>query len=1090
MQAMKESTKSLVFCESLTISLYNNMRTFPPLVCIVLLATSAFGQTVSHRFLKSGCGAGSIAIVAKDGAVEWEYPMSSESSDSWLLPNGNLFFSFKLGVREVKPDKSTVWEFPAPAGSEIQGCQPLGDNLFLVAESRPDGVTVLYEMDRAKKINKTLELKLGGGAHSQARQIRKTPQGTYLVTQQRDGGVAMEFDGEGKMVRKFPGGRYVAERLPNGNTLIGCGDEHRVIEVDPQDKMVWEVKQFDVPGNTLGFAAGVVRLANGNTVICNWPGHGGVKDQPFVFEITPEKKVVWEVRDPKMKMISSIQILDEPTLTPSIPSKPTATPAPNATPAPKTAPIEQITNPPPSANQAPPVFNAEAAADLRKQGIDKLLFVRRYTLTNSHVYTEHDDARWTPGGGLCVLDLTNGNAKDLLPPEFAKGVVNRFDLSFDAKRVVFDFKKAPKEGYRIYELALESGAVRQLTFPENEDADLLARYGRGTNDMHPCYLPDGGIVFTSTRSKVSVLCHSVDGFTAPVLHRMDADGKNIQQLSHGALSEMSPAVLPDGRILYMRWEYNRKGAGAVKSLWSMHPDGSASTEVYGNQIVDPETMIYGRPVPGTTDKICFLGASHWGPNNGVGTVVLLDTKVDAASSTAMTFITKDVDARTHGGFSFQVDGKWVNENTGTPGRLFKDPYPLTENCFLAACKPKGRFWHDPRAYALVVLDHEGKDVELYRDESVSCWHPYPLKPRAIPPVPAVVTNQELAAKGLAHCVISNIGSGLPGVEPGSIKWIRVLEQVPRPWTARKHWAGKGDTEGMAHTALGPNLLGLQVQLGVVPVESDGSASFYVPADRNIYFQVLDSNFMAIQTERTFVNYRPGEIRSCTGCHERSHAPSNRSSGHQLAALQHPPLIPGPQPGESTGRRVFDYERQIQPLWDKHCISCHNSTNQSVTRLDLGGERTTLHNVSYDNLLGISKTCKPMVGTQVNENDVRAFIANTPPYTLGAHSSILAASISTFAPSTDVIKNGGPKPAEGIATLRSVHKDVKLTSEEFIQIVNWLDTGCQYYPSYWGQKNLEHAASPGFRPVVSFEEAVSAHWPASMAELYETKKTTK
>ena len=289
---------------------------------MAFLASSLFGQTVGHRFLKSGCRAGSIAIVAKDGTVEWEYPMPTESSDSWVLPNGNVFFSFKAGVREVKPDQSTLWEFQAPKGSEIQGCQPLGDNLYLVAESRSDGVTALYEMDRIGKIHKTVEVQLGGNSHQQVRQIRKTPQGTYLACQQKGGGKAMEFDGEGKLLRTFVSGRFSAERLPNGNTLIGCGDEHRVIEVDPQDKIVWEVDQNDIPGNTLGFAAGVVRLPNGNTVICNWSGHGGSsKSQPSVFEINPEKKVVWEVTDPKMKLISCLRILDEETLTPTPPSK-------------------------------------------------------------------------------------------------------------------------------------------------------------------------------------------------------------------------------------------------------------------------------------------------------------------------------------------------------------------------------------------------------------------------------------------------------------------------------------------------------------------------------------------------------------------------------------------------------------------------------------------------------------------------------------------------------------------------------------------------------------------------------------------------
>jgi hypothetical protein len=267
-------------------------------------------EPVTHRFLKSGCGSGSVAIVAADGKVEWEYPMAEETSDSWLLPDGHVIFAFKRGVREVDAAKKTVWEYLAPKDAEVHACQPLGEGWFLLGESRKGGSRVM-EMNRERKIR--LEFKVedaAGTPHNQFRQIRKTPQGTYLVTQQRGGGKAREFDATGKLVREIAPGRFVAIRLANGNTLIGCGDEHRVIEVDQHDKTVWQVEQNDLPGNKLGCVAGLHRLANGNTVICNWSGHGGIKDQPQLVEITPEKKVVWEMRNPALKMISSINILD------------------------------------------------------------------------------------------------------------------------------------------------------------------------------------------------------------------------------------------------------------------------------------------------------------------------------------------------------------------------------------------------------------------------------------------------------------------------------------------------------------------------------------------------------------------------------------------------------------------------------------------------------------------------------------------------------------------------------------------------------------------------------------------------------------
>ena len=273
------------------------------------LACSA-AEPVTHRFLKSGCGSGSVAIVGADGKIEWEYPIADETSDSWLLPDGNIIFAFKHGVREVKADKTTVWEYLAPKDAEVHACQPLGDGWFLLGESRKGGSRVI-EMNREKKIRVEFSITdAAGSSHNQFRQIRKTPQGTYLVAQQRGNGKAREFDATGKLVREFVSGRYVAIRLPNSNTLIACCDEHRVIEVDPQDKIVWQVEQNDLPGNKLGCVAGLHRLANGNTVICNWSGHGGIKDQPQLVEITPEKKVVWELRNPALKMISSVNILD------------------------------------------------------------------------------------------------------------------------------------------------------------------------------------------------------------------------------------------------------------------------------------------------------------------------------------------------------------------------------------------------------------------------------------------------------------------------------------------------------------------------------------------------------------------------------------------------------------------------------------------------------------------------------------------------------------------------------------------------------------------------------------------------------------
>ena len=267
------------------------------------------GGPVSHRFLNGFSDKGMLAIVNPDGTHAWDYTIAqAEANDAWLLPNGDVVLAFIAGAREVTPAKQTVWQYMAPAGAEVHSVQPLPGGLFLIGESHSDGTSFLYEMDKTTTISHTVKVTLGGGSHGQFREVRKTPQGTYITSQLN--GKAMEWDANGARLNTYPCGSFVGIRLPDGNTLISCGDDHRLIEVNPQNAIVWQVGQNDIPGNTLFFVAGLQRLPNGNTVVCNWPGHVGGSAQPQVFEITRDKKVVWQVRDASLGWISNIEILD------------------------------------------------------------------------------------------------------------------------------------------------------------------------------------------------------------------------------------------------------------------------------------------------------------------------------------------------------------------------------------------------------------------------------------------------------------------------------------------------------------------------------------------------------------------------------------------------------------------------------------------------------------------------------------------------------------------------------------------------------------------------------------------------------------
>ncbi len=280
------------------------------LIYLLLLAASAQAQ---HRLLVSGCGYGEVAVYAKDGTKEWSFAEKNEADDAWLLPNNDVVMAYKYGMRIIRPDwKSGVGgkilkDRPTPNKGETHSCQPLPGGGFLIGESF-DGVSYIVELNSDLQETKRIKLKKYGKKHGSFRQIRKTPQNTYLVTQQRKGGIAMEIDAAGKIIRNFPDGRFVAERLENGNTLIACGDTHRIIEVDAEDKMVWSLEQNDLSGITIGFAAGVQRLPNGNTIFCNWGGHGGTAGASIV-EVSPDKKVVWSTSPGKPNRAANVKVL-------------------------------------------------------------------------------------------------------------------------------------------------------------------------------------------------------------------------------------------------------------------------------------------------------------------------------------------------------------------------------------------------------------------------------------------------------------------------------------------------------------------------------------------------------------------------------------------------------------------------------------------------------------------------------------------------------------------------------------------------------------------------------------------------------------
>jgi hypothetical protein len=282
--------------------------------CILQIHAEQTGPL--RRVLGADDSTRKLAIIAPDGTVEWEMKVSA-IHDAWVLPSGNILFQQGwTKIVEVTPDKKTIWEYDAGKMNgnegkrvEVHAFQRLDNGLTMIVESGPARI---LEVDKDGKIQHEIKLKVNRpNPHSDTRLVRKIANGHYLVAHESDGAVR-EYDGSGKIVwdyevplfgKERKGGHgpeafgnsiFSAARLANGNTLIGGGNGHCVLEVTPQKEIVWNLEQNDLPGITLAWVTRVERLPNGNTLFGNC--HAG-PDNPQFIEVTRDKKVVWTFKD-------------------------------------------------------------------------------------------------------------------------------------------------------------------------------------------------------------------------------------------------------------------------------------------------------------------------------------------------------------------------------------------------------------------------------------------------------------------------------------------------------------------------------------------------------------------------------------------------------------------------------------------------------------------------------------------------------------------------------------------------------------------------------------------------------------------------
>lgn len=251
-----------------------------------------------HDMLYIGEGDNTMYLIV-GGKTVWTYSTGKgwEYDDIWMLTNGNILFSRMYWAAEITPHKEQVWRYDAPEGTEIHTLQPLGlDKLAMVInEQKGPRLLIINKKTGETEVDKEIPYGSPNGTHGQNRRFRVTADGTYLMPYLSYGDV-VEYDTEFNEIRRFKAKKpWAAIRLKNGNTLISDESDESVLEYDLEGNLVWHFSVSELPEDIrIAGTQSCVRLENGNTILCA-RGEGG--KTPQLVEITPDKKVVWVLKD-------------------------------------------------------------------------------------------------------------------------------------------------------------------------------------------------------------------------------------------------------------------------------------------------------------------------------------------------------------------------------------------------------------------------------------------------------------------------------------------------------------------------------------------------------------------------------------------------------------------------------------------------------------------------------------------------------------------------------------------------------------------------------------------------------------------------
>ncbi len=532
-------------------------------------------------------------------------------------------------------------------------------------------------------------------------------------------------------------------------------------------------------------------------------------------------------------------------------------------------------------------------------------------------------------------------------------------------------------------------------FKVNTDGSGLVQLTDGpADDFDPCFLPNGRIVFVTERRGGYLRC----GRHCPVytMYSMEPDGSDIICISFHETHEWHPSVDNDGMLVYTRWDYVDRDTNIAHHIWRSFPDGRNPRSFHGNYPLRRENRPWMemsiRAIPGSHRYVATTGSHH---GNAFGSLVMIDPRIeDDRAMAQLTRLTPDTPFP-------EAEGKPIR-NYMTYGT----PWPLSEDDYLCVydenAKNRGIYW----------IDRFGNRELIYRDPSISCLSPIPLRARPVPPViptRTVQTAKDKLKAGDRHpqetiTIVNVYDSDFDWPQGSKVTAIRIIQALPKTTPPPNQ-----PRIGVA------NQTNARAVLGTVPVEPDGSAYFEAPVGKAIYFQALDDRGMAIQSMRSATYVHPGEQMTCLGCHERKHRAPKQSARVPLAVQRAPSKLRG----DVDGSNPFNYVRLVQPVLDRNCEDCHRK-NKAV---DLAGviEGKDGWTRSYNNLA---------------EKYGFYFHVGNGSINKGVHGG-----------SRTIPGKFGARASGLLKYMDEKHYGVKLSKADYHRLVLWLDCNSEFYGSY-------------------------------------------